>query len=79
MIKKEELLRILKDAMISEEKAIPILTRHLRSAVFWTGMDKEKTEKVKSVLRQLAEESEGHKRVMETLINRITKEKRDAF
>jgi len=79
MIEKIELLSILREAMISEEKLIPILNRHLSSAVVWTGVDKEKTEGAQRVLKQLAMESEGHRKINEKLINKIEKEDRDAF
>ena len=79
MISKKELLTILKNARLAEEKLIPILNRHLRSAVFWTGVDKEKIEKMNAILTQLAVESEGHERLTEYLIGRLEKEDKDAF
>ena len=79
MMSREELLAILEEARLAEEKAIPIYVKHLSAAVFWTGASKEKTEKIKETLRLLAEESEKHKKMVEHLIVELKKEGKDAF
>ena len=53
MINKDKLLRILKDAYYSEEEGVLIYTKHLNSAIFWTGLDKVKVEKAKKILDNL--------------------------
>ena len=70
---------ILKNARYAEEKAIPIYTKHLRSAIFWTGMDEETVEKMRENLRILAEESEKHKKMVKYLIDVVEEEEKDAF
>jgi hypothetical protein len=79
MIKKEELLNMLEDAKVAEEKAIPIYTRHLSSAVFWTGLEEERVKRMKILLNQLSKESQGHIKVVEYLIDLVKKENQDAF
>jgi hypothetical protein len=79
MIDKKELLTMLEKAKISEEKSIPIYTKHMGTAIFWTGIDKEKVEKIKEALILLARESERHRKVDEYLIAKIKSEARDAF
>jgi len=79
MLKKQELLKMLKEAYDTEEMSIPIYMRHLKSAVFWTGIDKEKTDKIRKILGELASGSEGHKKVVVDLINEIKESKKDAF
>ena len=77
--KREELLAALENARLAEEKAIPIYTKHLRSAVFWTGMKQEDVEKIRETLRILAEESEKHKKMVEYLIEQVKTKEKDAF
>ena len=60
MINKDKLLRILKDAYYSEEEGVLIYTKHLNSAIFWTGLDKVKVEKAKEILNDLAKDTMGH-------------------
>jgi rubrerythrin len=79
MISKKEALEIFKNAKFAEEKAIPIYTKHLSSALFWTGMGREKIQKIKEALDTLAKESKVHIELTEFLINFIKNEEKDAF
>lgn len=79
MIQKQELLRILQNALAAEEKAIPIYMKHLSSAIFWTGIDADRIKKAKKLLSRLAEGSTYHKKVVGELIEKIEKENKNAF
>ena len=79
MINKDKLLRILKDAYYSEEEGVLIYTKHLNSAIFWTGLDKDKVEKAKKILENLAKGSIAHKPVVEEMIKYVKETKKDAF
>ncbi|MFC1479937.1 hypothetical protein ACFL5Y_00620 [Candidatus Omnitrophota bacterium] len=79
MMSKEELLTILENARLAEEKSIPIYTKHLKSAVFWTGVKQEDVEKIRETLRILAEESEKHKKIVEDLIEQVKTKEKNAF
>jgi len=79
MIKKEDLLKELKDALVAEEQSIPIYMKHLDSAVFWTGWDLETIAKIKTLFGTLARESGRHKIIITGLIERIKEDKRNAF
>jgi len=79
MIKKQELLSILKKALEVEEKSIPIYMGHLNSAVFWVGIDKNKIGKAKELINTLATDSIKHKTMVEKMISEITGENKDAF
>jgi rubrerythrin len=68
---KKKLIEVLKNALIAEEKSIPIYTKHLDSAVFWTGLGQEKADKVKTILSKLARGSTIHKQIIENLIKRL--------
>jgi len=79
MVKKDEIIKILEDAQIAEERSIPVYTKHIGSAIFWTGIEKEKAEEIKKILKYLAEESARHKGVVEYLLKYIKEEDKDAF
>ncbi|MCF7916369.1 MAG: hypothetical protein K9L61_01165 [Candidatus Omnitrophica bacterium] len=68
---KKEIIKRLKDALIAEEKSIPIYTKHLDSAVFWTGLGEEKADEIKAILSELARGSMIHKQIIENLIQRL--------
>lgn len=71
---KQELLAILKKARLGEEKVISIYTKHLASAVFWTGMKKEDAKRVRAVFDILARDSIKHRKIVEGLIQDLQKE-----
>ncbi|MFO8052562.1 MAG: ferritin family protein [Candidatus Omnitrophota bacterium] len=68
---KKELIRLLREALLGEEKAVPIYTKHLDSALFWTGLGKEKSEEIQRIFSQLAKDSKKHKEVVENIIKRL--------
>ena len=79
MIKKEELLELLKRGLDGEEKAIPIYTQHLKSAVFWAGMKEKEAQEARRILERLATESVGHKKIVNGLIDSVERSDKDAF
>ncbi len=79
MIKKEELLKVLNEAVMTEERIVPIYDKHLRSAIFWTGIDNDKAETVRRCLQIMIDDSKKHFEITKSLLERIKKEKRDAF
>lgn len=79
MVSKEILLEMLRRALDAEEKAVPIYTKHLHSAVSWVPLGKEKTSEVRAVFTRLGNDSAGHKKIVEDLIKQIEGDPRDAF
>ncbi|MCM8761279.1 MAG: hypothetical protein NC938_06025 [Candidatus Omnitrophica bacterium] len=79
MIKKEELLRLLKEAMDMEEKSVPVYMNHLKAALFWVGMEQDKAEKVKEHFKYLAACSTKHQNIVLEVIDKVTKEGRSAY
>ena len=79
MIKKEELLSKLKEVYYAEEVGVLIYTKHLKSAIFWTGIDKDKMNKAKELLEDLAKGSIAHKPVVEKMIKYVKESDKDAF
>lgn len=79
MIKKDALLELLRKGLDREEKAIPIYTQHLKSAVFWAGLSGKEAEECRRILEQLAVESAGHKKIVLDLIDYVERSDKDAF
>ncbi len=79
MINKDELVDILNKARAAEEQAIPIYAKHMGSAVFWAGLTEKDAAKVRSLLTDLAEESDIHKRILDGLIAKIKERPENAF
>lgn len=68
---KDKILSILREARNAEESIIPIYTKHLESAIFWTGVSQDTALSAKKILRRLAVESAAHKITVEQLIARL--------
>ena len=79
MIDKIELVGILKRSLIEEEKAIPVYMKHLKTAVTWTDISKEDVERIRTTMSVLLEESEGHKRTVQFLLDTIEGGDKDAY
>jgi rubrerythrin len=79
MIGKNELTTILEQALIAEEKAIPIYMKHLKTAVLWTGISEEDVEGIRKTMKVLLDESEGHKRVVLEVLDSIKERGQDAY
>lgn len=79
MMEKQELLNILKEALDAEEKGVLIYKRHLESAIFWTGISKNKIQRAKELLEDLAQGSAGHKKAVERLIKETKEKDKDAI
>ncbi len=71
MIEKNLLLSMIKEALISEEEAIPVYMKHLESAVFWTGISKDKADKIREGLELLSRETKMHKRMLEMIMEKV--------
>lgn len=53
--------------------------KHLETAVFWTGINKDNIKKAKDLLKQLADEMDNHKNIIIDLIKKIREDKNNAF
>lgn len=79
MIKKDELLYLLKQCLDTEEKAMPIYTRHLNDVLFLAQLKKENREKMREILELLNEQSGKHKELFDDLIKTVTESKQDVY
>ena len=68
------LIRLLEDGRNAEEKSILLYTKHLASAVFWTGVAPEQARRAQEILQQLARESAAHKILVERMLASLAKE-----
>jgi len=79
MVAKKILLELLTKGLDAEEKAVPVYTKHLESALFWAGLKKETIEEGKATFERLAQESTVHKGIIKDLIEYIERSGADAF
>lgn len=69
----DAVMAILAGALTAEERIVPIYTKHLGSALFWTGIDEAKARKAQEILARLARESEAHSVIVRNLLARLGK------
>lgn len=79
MIKKEELLLLLKQSLETEEKAIPLYTYHLKNVLFLSNLSKDDQAKVRNMLEILDRESRGHKQLFSDLMEKIKRSEKDVY
>ncbi|MGM0442210.1 MAG: hypothetical protein ACQEQC_07310 [Elusimicrobiota bacterium] len=68
---KKDILKKIDEAIITEEKAVPIYAKHLESTLFWSDMPEEYRERIKKLFEKLKEESLGHKGKLEYIKKKI--------
>lgn len=78
-VSKKELLKMFDDALEIEELSIPIINKHLRTALFWSGLSKEETEELRTYLLVLAGESGKHSKFMNSMKKKVQESKKDVF
>ena len=79
MIRKDELLQLLKEGIDAEEKSIPVYMNHLGAALFWVGMEPDKAAKIQEAFRHLASCSARHKEILTGIVERVKEGDRDAY
>jgi hypothetical protein len=79
VITKDALLILFKESLDTEERAIPLYTRHLNSTIFLSDFNAPLRGKIKDVLVKLKSESEGHAMLLNSLIDKIKKSQKDVY
>ena len=79
MITKEKLVNELKEALKTEESAIPLYTKHVSSTLFLADMEDEDLSRIKEILDILNSDSSKHARVFKGLINKIEGDTKDVY
>jgi len=70
---KEKVIKLLKEALLGEEKVIPIYNKHLSSSVSWVGLEQKKADRVKEILNQLVVDSTRHRGMVEKILEDLMK------
>ena len=78
-VDKKHLLKMLDDAIALEDRAIPVYSRHLKTALFWSGLPPEEREHLRIQLNVLEKESLKHIEALGRLRAGIERDPRDVF
>ena len=79
MINKEDLLKSLKASLNTEERAIPLYTKHINRTLFLSGFDKDLQSKIKDTLLTLKAESQRHEQIFRSLVDKVERSQRDVY
>ncbi|MFA5238427.1 MAG: hypothetical protein WC476_01790 [Phycisphaerae bacterium] len=79
MITKEKLLDSVKTASKTEESAIPLYTEHINSALFLSGFEEDKKQRIQKILQRLNKDSNRHAKTLRQLIRQIESEDKDVY
>ncbi|MCX5784442.1 MAG: hypothetical protein NTX59_02005 [Elusimicrobia bacterium] len=78
-VEKAELIKMLEEAFFLEEQAMPIYSRHLKTALFWRGLNAATREQLRIQLGILEKESNRHAKVLGEMKKKIEEDKRNVF
>jgi len=78
-VEKHKLLKMLEEASHLEDQAMPIYSRHLKTALFWSGLDAAAREQLRIQLGILEKESQRHTKALKELAEKIREDKRNVF
>lgn len=78
-VEKNKLLKMLHEAAALEDRAMPIYSRHLKTALFWSGLPAAAREQLRIQLGILEKESHRHKKVLDVMRRKIEEDARDVF
>lgn len=78
-VEKKALLKMLDDAIMLEDRSVPVYNRHLKTALFWSGLPAAEREKLRIQLGILEKESERHSRVLGEMRKKIEGSEKDVF
>ncbi len=76
---KEELLKVIDDAIDLEERSIRIYRKHLDTALFWSGLPELKRDQINMHFNFLATESSKHWAKLAALRKKIEKGGKDVY
>ena len=76
---REELVRRLQEAALTEEMAIPIYAQHLPKTLFWSRLPEKDIDFIKAGLSRLSADSSRHRAALELLAKTVSEAKRDVF
>ncbi len=71
---RNELQQYIREGIRTEESAVNIYYKHLRSVITRSGLDKRSQEKIRARLEQLSLDSQGHRRRLESILAALEEE-----
>ena len=71
MDKKSALRSEIDGFILAEEEALPIYSKHLSSALFWSGLADEEQKKIRASLEILAKETKEHIKILKSVKERL--------
>ena len=66
-MEKNNLLKKIDEAISTEDMAMPIYVKHLKSGIFWSGLNKEKKDLIKKNLEILEIETLQHAKMLQEI------------
>ena len=69
----EFVLQRINEARVKEELAIPIYSSHIKQTLFWSGLPKDKQEKIISGLKILEGDSMRHSKMLQKIASNYSK------
>lgn len=72
----QELLKMIKNALYTEENAMAVYGRHLKTVLSFSDIAAENRKKIREYLDLLIKESEEHKNILIVIMNKL-KEKEE--
>lgn len=79
MIKKENLLAKLKELIETEKVLVPLLNRHISSALFFSGLDKKEQEDLKERFQSMVITQTQHIEALGRIKEDVEKGKSDVY
>lgn len=76
---KQKLLKAIDDARDLEDKSIQVYNKHLKTALFWSGLPDWERGQVNICLNMLAKESGKHSVKLGALKEKIAREDKDVY
>ena len=67
----EELRRHLRECLRTEESAVRIYYKHLRSAILRSGLPENTQQRIRSILDRLGRETEQHRATVDDILNKL--------
>ena len=78
-MKKEELLRQLREAIKTEESAVELYLKHFSAIVTKSGLPRGDIVAIKEIIRRNVKDTEQHKKKLHSLIQQVQQESIDVY
>lgn len=79
MLKKHELITLLEESLKTEESAIPLYTKHVRSTLFLSDLPVKNKNRIDEILKELNTQSLGHAIMFQQIIDTVKGDDRDVY